>query len=302
MKLTYIGTIKKAKRLKKDLSSINVILRFLDLIPLLIEGNIIEYYVKPLIGEGLIKVSHDNLFIADVDILRIDLDRIGVSKYLDIDRYGISFDLVIIPGLLHLSRSIVLDKEPLISKPNRASSLIHYLKALVRYYIEKNVKYVVFTEPTLNEIINYTSLRYGYKREFIVEAYDYIADEAMYSILYLSGRVSPIAIEIASLIPSINAIGIDIDSAPKNIYVIHNCVSKELCNLEKELVLGILDPKNDDIVSISLMLKDLVQKLKHITMITLDTVFGNAYSMGLDIESLKNAIHKLKRIVSQIGL
>ena len=150
-------------------------------------------------------VASEQIF--DVDECRVDVSRYGIYVHL-IESLGMK-PIAILPSFLDMASQVIFNGKRLVEIPNKASIFIPFLKNVVEELFNIGIDMIVIRDSTISRIFvsDTWKARYGYTRDFIIEAYEYIATDTKKLAIYIP-RPNIYSIEILTRISTLKLIGL----------------------------------------------------------------------------------------------
>ena len=151
-------------------------------------------------------------FVADEQIFDLDECRVDMSKYSTyvhlIESLGMK-PIAILPSFLDMASQILLNDRKLVEIPNKTSILIPFLKNVIEELFNIGIDMVVIRDNTISKVFisDTWKARYGYTRDFIAEAYEYIASNAKKLAIYIP-KPNTYSIEILTRVSTLKLIGL----------------------------------------------------------------------------------------------
>ena len=151
-------------------------------------------------------------FVADKRIFDLDECRVDMGKYSTyvhlIESLGMK-PIAILPSFLDMASQVIFNGKRLVEIPNKASILILFLKNVVEELFSIGIDMVVIRDNTISKIFASDTwrARYGYTRDFIIEAYEYIASSTKKLAVYIS-KPNIRSIEILTRVNTLKLIGL----------------------------------------------------------------------------------------------
>ncbi len=287
---TYIGPISNDENPCNNVESLNM----LELIPLCIHKDIEEFYIEFLESLGLVERREDRYQILD-DIFYKDHNYYSTMFLNNI--YQKRIDVAIIPSFLSLAKNLYHGNKNILTLPSIANILLYYNKGVLNSFnINKvNIKYIVYVDNVLSNIYSDKQFKYGYKKMYITEAFDYLFhDIEIPSILFIRNFQKDMLnfIEEALSINNKLSLGIDIESLEKDVNEIILDIAM------KKLLLLIAVSGHAQASQLINIIEELKKLNKHITCIVTLT---ETYFMHIpNIEEINKATVKLKEALSTI--
>jgi len=151
-------------------------------------------------------------FVADERIFDIDECTVNMGKYSTyvhlIKSLGMK-PIAILPSFLDMASQVIFNGKRLVEIPNKASIFIPFLKNVVEELFNIGIDMIVVRDSTISRIFvsDTWKARYGYTRDFIIEAYEYIATDTKKLAIYIP-RPNIYSIEILTRISTLKLIGL----------------------------------------------------------------------------------------------
>ncbi len=207
--LTYIGPIASNKDLCDDVEHFKAI----ELVPLCIYENIEKFYIRFLEILRLIERKENRYQILN-DIFYKD-PNYYTNVFLDYI-YQKRVDIAIIPSFLSLAKHLYYKNEKLLTLPNIANILLYYNKGILNSFsVDKiNAKYIVYIDNVLSDLYSEGQFKYGYKKMYIIEAFDYLFYDIKTPIVFFMKNFRKELLDLIEEIISISnklSLGIDME-------------------------------------------------------------------------------------------
>ncbi|ADM28270.1 hypothetical protein Igag_1468 [Ignisphaera aggregans DSM 17230] len=208
--LTYIGPISNNRDSCSDIEYLKVF----ELIPLCIYKDIEKFYIEFLEILRLIERKENRYQILN-DIFYKDPDYYS-NAFLEYI-HQIRVDIAIIPSFLSLAKHLYYEDKELFTLPNVANVLLFYNKGVLNSFGTNriNAKYIVYIDNILSNLYSEKQFKYGYKKMYIVESFDYLFHDIKIPIILFIKNFQKELLDLVEEIISINnklSIGIDMIS------------------------------------------------------------------------------------------
>ncbi len=188
----------------------------------------VRYYIEPLIAENLVRVDFEGIICANPELLEKELDRIDITSITNtevkksiniVHSLGLRSSLWIV-GPLTIASTIYVktnnQRESLLRYPNKASALLWYVKKIVETVCSLGIDKAIVYEPALCEISKESEFRFGYKKEYIIEMYEFLVEENCCQSLYIFGNTTPMLLETIAKISTLEEVGLSFVTTPRN--------------------------------------------------------------------------------------
>jgi len=205
--LTYIGPISNNRDACSDIEY----LKAFELIPLCIYEDIERFYIEFLETLRLIERKKNRYQILnDIFYKNPDYYSNAFLEYI----HQIRVDIAIIPSFLSLAKHLYYEDKELSALPNVANVLLFYNKGVLNSFGTNRIgtKYIVYIDDILSNLYSEKQFRYGYKKMYIVEAFDYLFHDTKIPIILFIKNLQKELLDLVEEIISINdkiSIGID---------------------------------------------------------------------------------------------
>lgn len=206
---TYIGPISTDRDTCNNVERLNV----LELIPLCIHKDIERFYIESLESLGLIERRGDKYQILD-DMFYKDPNYYSTTFLHHM--YQKRVDIAIVPSFLSLAKHLYYRDKKLLTLPNVANILLYYNKGVLSSFSinRMNIKYIIYIDDALSNLYSEKQFKYGYKKMYIIEAFDYIFhDIEIPTILFIKNFQKDLSDLIEEVMPISNKISLGIDIA-----------------------------------------------------------------------------------------
>ncbi len=206
-------------------------------------GSIDEAWIEILRNCEAIKQIGDTIIATD-KVFELESCTPKIDRYVEalrtVEQLGLE-PIALIPSFLDLASCIVYEGSKLIETPNKASTFIHFMKSVIEEFIRIGIEKIVVRDKTINEIFSGGKPLYGYTRDFVSEAYDYLAYGVKEFAIYLSSP-SIYSVEILIGIAGLRALGLRFIQ-PEAVYsVLTDYIVEEVKRRDKKLLAGIVSP------------------------------------------------------------
>ncbi len=189
----------------------------IDVPPIPLPSDFLDRVLDMLVEKGYLEKIGSSRYIAKQKLFEEDA-RIDTIPWIEravhvARRLGINMLRVDIPGLLWMATRIYFRSRedasrPLVTVPNRASALVTVLESLVENVSSVEPAVVSIYEPTLSDLVIGTELLYGYKKDFILEVYDYALHRLgrILKCVQLEGRLREFMLEMLAELPALDVV------------------------------------------------------------------------------------------------
>ncbi len=206
-------------------------------------GSIDEAWIEILRSCRAIKQVGDTILATD-KVFELESCTPKIDRYVEalrtVEHLGLE-PIALIPSFLDLASCIVYEGSKLIETPNKASTFIHFMKSVIEEFIRIGIEKIVVRDKTINEIFSSRRPLYGYTRDFVSEAYDYLAHGVKEFAIYIPSP-SIYSVEILIEIAEPKAIGLRFIQ-PEAVYsVLTDYIVEEVKRRDKKMLAGIVSP------------------------------------------------------------
>jgi len=206
-------------------------------------GSIDEAWIEILRSCRAIK-QIGNGIIATHEVFELDSCTPNIDRYVKalglIERVGLE-PIALIPSFLDLASCVVHEEFRLIESPNKASIFIHFMKNVIKEFGRIGIEKIVVRDKTLHEIFGDGRPLYGYTRDFVSEAYDYLAYGVKEFVVYTPSP-SIYSVEILVEITEPKAIGIRFLQPEAVHAILTDFIVEKVKQQDKKILAGIVSP------------------------------------------------------------
>ncbi len=206
-------------------------------------GSIDEAWIEILRSCRAIKQVGDTILATD-KVFELESCTPRIDRYVEalrtVEHLGLE-PIALIPSFLDLASRIVYEGSKLVETPNRASTFIHFMKNVIEELIRIGIEKIVVRDKTINEIFSNRRPLYGYTRDFVSEAYDFLAHGVKEFAVYMPSP-NTYSIEILVEIVELRAIGLRFMQPEAVHSVLTDYIVEEVKRRDKKILAGIVSP------------------------------------------------------------